>query len=92
LQAAEIRTALTAIDADVVATYRGAPAAFVDDSLHAKAGKIVGHIAEALLDVLGKSEAILRVSPLAFLFAERFGGSLVELRRSDLLAALTGSL
>ena len=37
-------------------------------------------------------EPILRMQPAAFLFAQRLGGRLVELRRPRLLAALAGSL
>jgi hypothetical protein len=42
--------------------------------------------------VLGKRQSILRVQPAAFLFAQRFGGCVVELRGPRLLASLVRSL
>ena len=57
-----------------------------------EAGEVVGQFAQALFDVIGERQPILRVQPAALLFAERFGRRLIELRRPDLLAAFGGSL
>ena len=57
LQPAEERAAPAAGEAHVVAAHRGAPAGFVDDRFHAKAGKVVGQFAQALFDVLGERRA-----------------------------------
>ena len=78
--------------AQIIATDGGAPARFVNDCFEAKAGEVVGQFAQAIFNVIGERQPILRVQPAALLFAERFGRRLVEMRRPRLLAALGGSL
>src|SRR3954468_23803926 len=50
LQPAEKRAAPAAFYPDIIATYCGAPPAFIDHRFHAKAWEIIGHIAQTLFD------------------------------------------
>src|SRR4051794_5491486 len=92
LQSAEESASATAFHTKIIAAYSSAPTGFVYNRFVLKTGKVIGHLSQTLLDVLGELEPTLRVPPAAFFFTQGFRSRLVKLRCPRLFAALAGSL
>jgi hypothetical protein len=75
-------------DLHVVAAHRRPPTAIVDHDLETKAGQLIGHLPQALLDPLGKLQAILGIQPANLVFAHRPAGLLLGPRAAFTRATL----
>src|SRR5689334_16316767 len=92
LQSAEIIFAPAAANRQVVAADSGAPTAWAHDGLVTEAREMLWQLPQALLDVLGKFQPILRVQPLELFLADRRFSLRASLRVLSPLAALNRPL
>src|SRR5690606_39316015 len=77
-------------DLQVVAIAGRSPADFAVEQLGAKAGKVVGHAFDRLLDAFRQGQSIRGVQPFELFFAELRGARGLQVALTTPLAALDG--